>query len=348
MKHLGLFEGIGGFSLAARWMGWETIAWVEIDKFCQKVLKKNFPNAKGYGDIKEFDGSAYRGTVDILTGGFPCQPFSQAGAGKGIEDHRFLWPQMFRVTKLIRPGWIVIENVPGIKRLVIDMVCSSLESEGYETQPVIIPASALGAWHRRERVWIIANTGVKGLEGTSGQKLSRQFGSASYWKTNWTEVVSEFCRDNDGVPFELYIIRRIENDKSSNQKIQSETNFAVWKAMRTMWEHRELAETSPELFINKVCDSLSVMPRESGPIGWLQESEEAKELRSMWESFYSKSYEEAQNLQPTMLEYYRKIECRKKVEKRDRVNRIKSLGNAIVPQVAYEIFKAIESVTLQN
>jgi DNA (cytosine-5)-methyltransferase 1 len=163
VKHLGLFEGIGGFSLAARWMGWETVAWVEIDKFCQAVLKKNFPDAKGYGDIKEFDGTQYRGTIDILTGGFPCQPFSTAGKRKGTEDDRHLWPEMLRVIREVQPSFVVGENVRGFTNwsggLVFDQVLSDLANEGYETLPFLLPASGINAPHKRERIWIIAHAG---------------------------------------------------------------------------------------------------------------------------------------------------------------------------------------------
>src|SRR5687767_12764897 len=104
MKHLGLFEGIGGFSLAARWMGWETIAWCEINPFCQKVLKHHFPNAAAHSDIITTDFTIYKGRVDILTGGFPCQPYSVAGKQEGDDDHRHLWPHMLRAIREVRPG----------------------------------------------------------------------------------------------------------------------------------------------------------------------------------------------------------------------------------------------------
>src|SRR5688572_707622 len=107
MRHASLFSGIGGFDLAAQWMGWENVFQVEIDKFCQKVLEKNFPNVKRYGDIKEFKGGDYRGTIDVLSGGFPCQPFSSAGERLGTEDHRHLWPENFRIVREVQPPNIV-------------------------------------------------------------------------------------------------------------------------------------------------------------------------------------------------------------------------------------------------
>jgi len=157
VRHGSLFTGIGGFDLAAQWMGWENVFQVEIDKFCTKVLEKNFSNVKRYGDIKEFDGTEYRGTVDILTGGFPCQGFSVAGKQKGKADPRWLWPQMLRVIREIQPPWVIGENVPGIIKLALEDICASLEGEGYEIQPFIISSASIGAWDKRNRVWIIAN-----------------------------------------------------------------------------------------------------------------------------------------------------------------------------------------------
>ena len=111
MKHIGLFEGIGGFSLAARWAGWETIAWCEWNEFGQRVLRHHFPEAIGHGDITKTDFTPYADTIDILTGGFPCQPYSLAGKRKGKDDERHLWPEMLRAIREIRPRWVVGENV---------------------------------------------------------------------------------------------------------------------------------------------------------------------------------------------------------------------------------------------
>lgn len=114
MRHIGLFEGIGGFSLAAKWMGWETVAWCEWSPFCQQVLKYHFPDAEGFGDITKTDFLKYANKIDILTGGFPCQPYSLAGKRKGTEDERHLWPEMLRAIREIQPKWVVGENVSGI------------------------------------------------------------------------------------------------------------------------------------------------------------------------------------------------------------------------------------------
>lgn len=167
MKHIGLFEGIGGFSIAARQIGWETVAWCEWNEFNQQLLKHHFPEAEAFGDIVKSDFTKYANTIDVLTGGFPCQPFSQTGKQLGEQDERYLFPEMLRAIREIKPRWVVAENVYGIVtrkfRAVFEEICSSLEAEGYEVQPIIIPASAIGAWHERYRVWFVAYAKPQGL-----------------------------------------------------------------------------------------------------------------------------------------------------------------------------------------
>ena len=160
MTHLGLFEGIGGFSLAAHWMGWQTLAWCEWNEFGQRVLRHHFPHAEGFGDITKTDFNKYHGKIDIITGGFPCQPYSTAGKRKGKDDERHLWPHMLRTIREVRPRYVVGENVLGLVNwsggLVFEEVQADLEAEGYEVLPFILPAAGVGAPHRRDRVWFIA------------------------------------------------------------------------------------------------------------------------------------------------------------------------------------------------
>lgn len=175
MNHIGLFEGIGGFSLAARWMGWKTIAWCEYHEFNQRILKYHFPNAEPHGDIRNTDFSIYRGKCQILTGGFPCQPFSSAGKRKGTDDDRYLWPEMLRAVREVSPRWIVGENVDGIftwsEGMVFETVCADLENEGYEVQAYRIPACATQAPHRRDRWWFVAkNTDSHGRSSIREQR----------------------------------------------------------------------------------------------------------------------------------------------------------------------------------
>jgi len=173
MRHGSLFSGIGGFDLAAEWMGWDNVFHVERDPFCLQVLRHHFSKSESYEDIKEFDGTAYAGRVDIISGGFPCQPFSAAGKRAGTSDDRYLWPQMFRVIREARPTYVVAENVRGLlswnEGLVLDTVCSDLEGEGYEVFPTVLPAASVNAPHRRDRIWIVAYAHDQRGAGGSGQ-----------------------------------------------------------------------------------------------------------------------------------------------------------------------------------
>lgn len=183
MTHASLFSGIGGFDLAAEWAGWTNAFNCEIDPFCQKVLKYHFPNAEQYADIRTTDFTLWRGRIDVLTGGFPCQPFSLAGKRKGTEDDRYLWPAMLGVIRTIRPRWVVGENVLGIVNwsdgMVFEQVCSDLEAEGYEVQPFVIPACGVGAPHRRDRCWFVAYRADAGVKAAR----ERSDGVPASWPT---------------------------------------------------------------------------------------------------------------------------------------------------------------------
>ena len=179
MRHGSLFSGIGGFDLAAEWMGWENIFHCEWNEFGQQVLKHYWPQAISYHDITKTDFTIHRGQIDILTGGFPCQPYSLAGKRKGKEDERHLWPEMLRAIREIKPTWVVGENVFGLVNwsdgLVFEEVCAQLEAEGYEVQPFILPAAGVNAPHKRDRVWFVANSkgsnavGIRGINNTRWQ-----------------------------------------------------------------------------------------------------------------------------------------------------------------------------------
>ena len=187
MNHASLFSGIGGFDLAAEWNGWNNVFNCEWEEFPRKVLKHHFPNAEQYEDIKDFDATEYRGRIDVLSGGFPCQPFSTAGLRKGTEDDRHLWPEMLRIIRECQPRWVVGENVRGLVSwsdgLVLETCYSDLENLGYSVQSFIIPACAAGnAPHRRDRVWIVAkNTDRDGRRSDKREEESnfREFGDVS-------------------------------------------------------------------------------------------------------------------------------------------------------------------------
>ena len=170
MTHGSLFSGIGGFDLAAEWMGWENVFHCEWNDFGQKVLHHYWPKAISYHDITKTDFTIHRGTIDILTGGFPCQPYSMAGKRKGKEDERHLWPEMLRAIKEIQPRWVVGENVYGLVNwsngLVFHEVQADLEAQGYEVFPYVLPACAVNAPHRRDRIWFVAYCKYNRLEHT--------------------------------------------------------------------------------------------------------------------------------------------------------------------------------------
>lgn len=240
MNHASLFSGIGGFDLAAQWMGWHNVFNCEWEEFPRQVLKHHFPNAIQHGDIKELDATAYAGRIDILTGGFPCQPYSTAGKQKGKEDERHLWPEMLRVIRECAPRYVVGENVRGLVSwnggLVFEEVCADLEAEGYAVQPFVLPAAGVGSCpHRRDRVWFVASdTNSWRLEGTTeigrncldveragkfrnasdtvrtrGQQDYRQRKSRQPKQksqiSNWENfpTVAAVCGGNDGLPTEL-------------------------------------------------------------------------------------------------------------------------------------------------
>ena len=156
-----LFSGIGGFALGLEAAGMNTVAFCEQDTYCQKVLKKHWPKIPIHSDITELNGYEYRGTVDLVCGGFPCQPFSVAGKQLGTEDDRALWPEMLRVICEVAPRWVIGENVSGIIPMELDKVLFDLEGEGYTCWTFVLPACAVDAHHRRDRVWVVAHTDSK-------------------------------------------------------------------------------------------------------------------------------------------------------------------------------------------
>jgi len=157
VKVLDLFSGIGGFSLGLERAGMETVAFCEVDPFCRKVLAKHWPNVRIHDDVRTLDGNEFRGTVDVVCGGFPCQPFSLAGKRAGKDDDRHLWPEMLRIIREVQPRYVIGENVAGFVTMELDSCLSDLEAIGYACGAFVIPACAVDAQHRRDRVWILAN-----------------------------------------------------------------------------------------------------------------------------------------------------------------------------------------------
>lgn len=315
MKHLDLFSGIGGFALAARWMGWHTIQFVEIDKFCQKVLQKNFPGISIHDDIKSFDGKQWAGKVDILTGGFPCQPYSAAGKRLGKEDERHLWPEMLRVIGEVQPPYIVGENVYGLVNwsggLVFNEVQSDLENKGYEVAPVILPACAVNAPHRRDRIWFVAYSdsnrkSIKSLNdcervgqlGASANSSSKRVGGSWGGRDASRELLQEGEREQSQlVDQRTGCTGIIANASDDGHTFEGRSR--VRNERRILQEEHENG-----------CESVRRGDTSSEPNDW--------------------------GVFPTQ-----SAVCRRDDGIPNRVDRIKSLGNAIVPQVAFEIFKAL-------
>lgn len=240
MKHLDLFSGIGGFALAASWV-WgeqhEIHRFVEIEQFAQKVLKKHWPDVPIHGDIKtyEHDGTP----IDIISGGFPCQPYSKAGKRLGKKDDRALWPEMLRVIKEAKPRWIIGENVTGFISLGLEGCLSDLESEGYETAVVVIPACAVGAPHRRDRVWIIANYDQNRLQGLDATDSAAQIS-----EEEWTDVARVAGKIQSGrinsIP-ESWIVRknaripgRVDRTKAIGNAIVPQVAKVIFSSIKTI------------------------------------------------------------------------------------------------------------------
>jgi DNA (cytosine-5)-methyltransferase 1 len=204
MRHGSLFSGIGGFDLAASWMGWENVFQCEKEPFCRRVLRYYWPKAELYEDVRSFEGEQYRGNIDVFSGGFPCQPFSTAGKRKGTGDDRYLWPEMYRIVRAIRPRWVVGENVFGLlnwgRGMVFEQVQADLEAEGYEVWSFVLPAAGVGAPHRRDRIWIVAHTGSEQrksqIEPERGEPKQK---GQSVWREPAADGRRVLIADADGI-----------------------------------------------------------------------------------------------------------------------------------------------------
>jgi DNA (cytosine-5)-methyltransferase 1 len=207
LRHLDLFSGLGGFSLGLEATGgFETVAFCDIEKFSRKVLKKHWPNVKQYKDIKELTYEQIKedtlAPIDIVTGGYPCQPFSIAGSQRGEKDKRHLWPDMFRIVKECKPTWVIGENGSGHINLGLDTVLQDLESEGYSVRAFSISASSIGANHQRERVWIIAHSNLENTR-QHGRRIestwdTESLGSRTSEETEWSSDSNKINGSSEG------------------------------------------------------------------------------------------------------------------------------------------------------
>lgn len=245
LTHLGLFEGVGGFSLAARWAGWETLAWCEWDKNCQRVLKYHFPNAIPHGDITQTDFTGYAGRVDVLTGGFPCQPYSSAGKRLGKDDDRHLWPEMLRAVSEVGPTWVVGENVAGISILgggeTLRCIKNDLENIGYEVEVFDIPAYCAGLQTMERHIWIVAKAIGERCERCKKKqdqaiRVEREFQGANQGNFGrWNISESRFCRVAERVSGRVDRYSR-ERIKQLGNAIVPQVAFQIFKAIN-QYEH---------------------------------------------------------------------------------------------------------------
>jgi DNA (cytosine-5)-methyltransferase 1 len=263
MIHFSLFSGIGGFDLASEWMGWKNYLSCEIADFPNKILEHYWPDAYHHRDVKTLNyetinnelsarfGKQWRDDDIILTGGFPCQPYSSAGKRLGKEDERHLWPEMLRIISEIKPKFIVGENVFGLLNwnggMVFAEVCSDLEHQGYEITPVVIPAAAVNAPHGRSRVWFVAYSNYTGRSTRFAQiqnkdgEISQRNNNAKFSNTNasnnWNQFPTQppFCSGDDGLPTKLDGITfpkwRAESIKGYGNAICPQVTFEIFKAI---------------------------------------------------------------------------------------------------------------------
>lgn len=317
MRLLNLFDGIGGFGLAAKWMGWENVASCEIDPYCRRVLDYWFDYKYIYDNIKTTDFTPLRGNIDLVTGGFPCQPFSLAGKQLGENDERYLWPHMLRAIREVRPRWVVAENVRGLitqsDGMVFEQVCADLEAEGYEVQPFVLPAAGVGAPHRRDRLWIVAHRADAGIES----EREREDGVRA------SINVADSLQRNDDNPFCIggekgdFYPGVIEEEQGEREPIPANRACSDSDSDRKRLQEQYISSKSREK--ERVC----------------RRCERNNETRSSFDRFPTQS--------PI---------CRRNDGLSDGLvgitfstwvrQSLKMFGNSIVPQVAYQIFRAIE------
>ena len=382
LKVLDLFSGIGGFALGLDSTGiFETVKFVEKDKYCKKVLEKNFPNIPIEEDIKDVKGK--EGDADVIVGGFPCQPMSVAGKRKGTGDDRYLWPEMFRLIKEIKPEFIIGENVQGIINIqdgmVLRQVQDDLESEGFEVQCFLIPASGIGAWHQRYRVWIVAHSEQNGylnskrgvdekknrMEKEHGEKnsSSRKFvGTNSIRETNHgyenvsnTEVIG--TRESRNTDQEKRNESSGSTQSNSNSEDVSNTNESLRGGRRTIPLGRENKVWRFRVEEEGIRDNVRIETIGRDAVSGEKETilqsnnKRCKELNTSKES-KEQTLSGRRHVANERKQTWWQVESNicgipngisYELDK-DRANRIKTLGNAIVPQIAREFGLAIKKV----
>ena len=375
LKVLDLFAGIGGFALGLDSTNFfETVKFVEKDKYCQKVLQKNFPNIPIEEDIKNVKGK--EGDADVIVGGFPCQPMSVAGKRKGTDDDRYLWPEMFRLIREIKPQFVIGENVQGIiniqNGMVLRQVQDDLESEGFEVQCFLIPASGIGAWHQRYRVWIVGHsehngslaskierrdteTTTRTQEGQiTAREPERTSGSRNNEDVSDTEIIG--TRESRNINQEEGNESSSSTQSNSSSEDVSNTDSRVRRGWRTIgesgedkiWRFYSEEEEQTRVDIRSETIGRDAISREdvSNSNGeGLQGRGISTDLETEQRSIDAKNSIEEQQTWWQVESAVRGVPNGISYElDKDRANRIKTLGNAIVPQIAREFGLAIKKV----
>jgi DNA (cytosine-5)-methyltransferase 1 len=322
MNHGSLFSGIGGFDLAVEWMGWNNKFHCEWNDYGRTLLNQKWPQAESYGDITKTDFTFWNGQIDIITGGFPCQPFSVAGKRKGEEDSRYLWPEMLRCIREIEPAFVVAENVSGLVTMAngetLEWVLSDLENEGYIVEPCLIPACGIGAWHRRERIWICAYHQGSPIERERFQRSRER---------KYRGLGSEDAPNSDN------LLHTGELDEGGNRATTKRSEGANEQEREA--SHRERVWIESGASGEDATHTSSKRPQEQRQSGRSCHSAKNGEWQvdrafddGIWE------------FEPGVGRVADGIP--------HRVDRLQALGNAIVPQVAYEIFQAIEALLYEQ
>ncbi len=315
MRLLDLFSGIGGFSYAAEKLigGYETVAFCEMDDFCQKVLKKHWPDVPIFDDVRTLDATRL-GRIDIVTGGYPCQPFSQAGKRQGEKDERHLWPEMLRIIKSCKPRYVLAENVAGHVKLGLDQVLTDLENEGYTTRAIIIPACAKNAPHRRDRVWIIGQLTTN--TNNTGNRASRR-----------------------SVDQEQQTIEQGWKEQSLFEPSRHDEAMADSKCNSKRPTHRSNQRKNSKRWEVKNISKWNKMGSNIGNYSCIN-----RETKNRISNFKQRVGDMADGISRGLLRHFdREPEHIPRVTtgEKDRAKKLKALGNSIVPQVAAEILLAI-------
>ena len=348
MRLLNLFDGIGGFGLAAKWMGWENVASCEIDPYCRRVLDYWFDYKYIYDDIKTTDFAPLRGHIDLVTGGFPCQPFSLAGKQLGEKDDRYLWPHMLRAIREVRPRWVVAENVRGLLTqsdgMVFEQVCADMEAEGYEVQPFVLPAAGVGAPHRRDRLWIVAHRADAGAESERErqdgihQALNVTDAESERDSGRSEEIRSEKRRPDAEINAEPFEHGRIQTGIASDavrlrgdeiqQQIQSEESNGFQSYCVGEERSSDNACSSRRNENHVLCGSVE-------EVQGTRKSVAADSARDAWRDFPTQSpvCRGDDGLSGRLVGITFPKWCEQSV---------KGFGNSIVPHVAYQTFRAID------